>query len=70
LDASTFAGVLKCLLAGLLMAAVLWAANDLSIFILVVLGGVVYGLALVLLRAITLGDVRQARTYLRGPVEV
>ena len=43
LDRSTFVAVIKCLLAGAIMAAVLWAAYDLSIFLLVPLGALVYG---------------------------
>ncbi len=70
LDGSTLAGVLKCLLAGLIMSTVLWLAKDFSIFVLVPIGALVYGLAVLFFRAVTLGELRQARAYLRGPVEV
>jgi hypothetical protein len=70
LDVSTLAGVLKCLIAGLVMAAVIWLGSDLSIFVLIPVGAIVYGLAALFLKAVTLDDLRQARAYLRAPVEV
>jgi O-antigen/teichoic acid export membrane protein len=59
LDRATYAGVVKCMLAGVAMAAVLWAAHDLSIFVLVPLGGVVYAGAALALGVFSLDEIKK-----------
>lgn len=58
LDRATYVGVVKCVAAGAAMAAVLWAARDLSIFFLVPLGGVIYGGAALALGVFSLDEIR------------
>lgn len=62
---STIVGALKCLLAGLAMAAVVWAVRDLPILLSVPVGVLVYGAASLLLGAVSLGDVRRVRGYVQ-----
>jgi O-antigen/teichoic acid export membrane protein len=69
LNRETFSGVLRCLLAGALMAAALWIVRDLSIFLLVPLGAVAYCFTLLLLRVVTLADLLRARSYIAARVE-
>jgi O-antigen/teichoic acid export membrane protein len=64
LDRATYLGIWRCLAAGLAMAAVLWVASPLSIFVLVPLGAAVYGLIALLLGAISRDDVRLLREYI------
>jgi O-antigen/teichoic acid export membrane protein len=63
-DLSTIVGALKCLLAGLAMAAVVWLIRDLPILLSVPVGVLVYGGVSLLLGTISLGDVRRVRGYL------
>jgi O-antigen/teichoic acid export membrane protein len=58
LDNRTFVGVLKCLIAGGAMAAVLWLAYDASIFVLVPLGGIVYAATALALRVFTIAELK------------
>jgi O-antigen/teichoic acid export membrane protein len=64
LDKATYVGILRCLAAGLAMAAVLWIADPLSIFVLVPLGALVYGVGVVLLGAVSREDLRFVREYI------
>lgn len=63
-DFSTVVGALRCLLAGLAMASVVWLVRDLPILLSVPIGGLVYCGASLLLGAVSLGDVRRVRGYL------
>jgi O-antigen/teichoic acid export membrane protein len=57
LDRSTYLGVFKCVLGGAAMACVLLAANRLSVFILVPLGAVAYGVAILVLGVVSRSDI-------------
>jgi O-antigen/teichoic acid export membrane protein len=63
-DHSTVVDALKCLLAGLAMAAVVWLIRDLPILLSVPVGVLVYGGGSLLLGTVSLGDVRRVRGYL------
>jgi O-antigen/teichoic acid export membrane protein len=58
LDGRTFVGVLKCTLAGGVMAAALWLAHDASIFVLVPLGGMVYAASALALRVFSIDELK------------
>ncbi len=62
-DRATLIGALKCLLAGVIMAAVVWVARDLPLLLTIPLGAVVYGGATLLLGTVSLGDLRRVRQY-------
>jgi O-antigen/teichoic acid export membrane protein len=64
LDAATFAGILKCLLAGLAMVAVVWFARELPVMIAVTLGALTYGVGALSLGIVSVGDLRRLRHYL------
>jgi O-antigen/teichoic acid export membrane protein len=64
LDRGTFLAVFKCLAAGLAMAGVLWLAHGFSIFLLVPLGGLVYGAAVLALGVVGANDIRFIRRQL------
>ncbi len=61
LDTATAARAAKCLVAGGMMALALWALRDLSLFLLVPLGAVLYLATAVALRAVSLDDLRELR---------
>lgn len=58
LDRATFIAVAKCLLAGGIMAAVLWLAVSQSIFVLVPLGAVVFSVSVLALRVVSPDELR------------
>jgi O-antigen/teichoic acid export membrane protein len=62
-DRATLTGALKCLLAGVLMAAVVWVARDLPLLLSIPLGAAVYGGATLLLGTVSPGDLRRVRQF-------
>jgi O-antigen/teichoic acid export membrane protein len=64
LDLATLYSALRCLLAGLTMAAVVWLARDLPFLITVPIGALVYGAASLILKTVSIGDVQRLRGYL------
>ncbi len=64
LDLATLYSALRCLLAGLTMAAVVWLARDLPFLITVSIGALVYGAASLILKTVSIGDVQRLRGYL------
>lgn len=64
LDKTSFVGVLKCLLSGLVMALAVGLTRDLPLVVPVLLGAVVYGTSSLALGAVSLGDINQVRLQL------
>jgi hypothetical protein len=64
LGVATLVGALRCLVAGLMMAVVVWLARDLSILLTVPIGGLVYAVCSLLLKTVSVGDVQRLRGYL------
>ncbi|MGE3267197.1 MAG: flippase [Chloroflexota bacterium] len=61
IDGATIVYIVKCLVAGLVMAAVVWPARDLPIAAPIALGGLTYGLCTLAMGAISIDDLRSLR---------
>jgi O-antigen/teichoic acid export membrane protein len=69
----TATGVLKCMMVGLVMAAVVWTARGLPILLTISLGAVVYAAGSLLVGTVSIHDLARVRTHLvsrRAPATV
>lgn len=64
LDAATLVGALKCLVAGLVMGAGVWAGRDLPLVLVVPMGALIYGAMVLQFGAVSVTDMRRVRGYL------
>jgi hypothetical protein len=64
LDRATTVGLLKCLVAGLVMVAVVALARDLPLVVPILLGALTYGTVSLAIGAISISDFQLVRAYL------
>jgi O-antigen/teichoic acid export membrane protein len=67
IDGATARYAMRCLAAGIAMAAIVWPARELPIVAPIALGGLTYGLASLALGAVSIDDLRALRHIWRRP---